>query len=127
MLDPYSPDAMTRYLTPFDEAFARFPQRIVRGQFHDSFEDYGAGWTPKLAEEFQRMHGYDIQAFAGELLGGKATDPDTLARVKSDYRETLARLHLDYLDAWVKWSHAHGFIARNQSHGAPANILDLYA
>ena len=52
--------------------------------------------------------------------------PDTLARVKSDYRETLARLHLEYLDAWVKWSHAHGFVARNQSHGAPANILDLY-
>ena len=72
------------------------------------------------------MHGYDIQAFAGELLGGKATDPDTLARVKSDYRETLARLHFEYLDAWVKWSHAHGFVARNQSHGAPANILDLY-
>ena len=30
------------------------------------------------------------------------------------------------LDTWVQWSHAHGFIARNQSHGAPANLLDLY-
>src|ERR1051325_10044243 len=28
---------------------------------------------------------------------------------------------------WVEWSHAHGFIVRNQSHGAPGNILDLYA
>ncbi len=72
------------------------------------------------------MHGYDIQAFGPELLGVKPTDPDTLARVKSDYRETIARLHLEYLDTWVQWSHAHGFIARNQSHGAPANLLDLY-
>ena len=38
----------------------------------------------------------------------------------------IASLHFEYLDTWVKWSHAHGFIARNQSHGAPANILDLY-
>ena len=52
--------------------------------------------------------------------------PIPSARVKSDYRETLARLHLEYLDTWVQWSHAHGFIARNQSHGAPANLLDLY-
>jgi hypothetical protein len=126
VLDPYSADAITRYLAPFTSAFARFPERLVRGQFHDSFEYYGAGWTPKLADEFQRMHGYDIQDFAGELLGGKPADPDTLARVKSDYRETIARLHFAYLDTWVKWSHAHGFVARNQSHGAPANILDLY-
>ena len=26
----------------------------------------------------------------------------------------------------MTWSHAHGFMARNQSHGAPANLLDLY-
>ena len=74
----------------------------MRGQFHDSFEYYGAGMDAERCPDlFQRMHGYDIQSFAGELLGGKPTDPDTLARVKSDYRETLARLHLEYLDAWV--------------------------
>ena len=54
-------------------------------------------------------------------------DRDTLGRIKSDYRETLAQLHLDYLRAWVKWSHDHGYIVRNQSHGAPGNLLDLYA
>ena len=52
---------------------------------------------------------------------------DTLQRIKSDYRETLAKLHLDYLHTWVEWSHARGFLVRNQSHGAPGNLLDLYA
>ena len=28
---------------------------------------------------------------------------------------------------WVAWAHAQGFIARNQAHGAPGNLLDLYA
>jgi alpha-L-rhamnosidase len=126
VLDPLSADALTRYLAPFTRAFARFPPGLVRAQFHDSFEYFGAGWTPKLTEAFRRMHGYDIQRFAGELLGGKAADPETLARVKSDYRETVATLHREYLDTWVRWSRAQGFITRNQSHGAPANILDLY-
>ena len=72
VLDPYSPAAMERYLAPFTKAFAAFPRGLVRGQFHDSFEYYGAGWTPRLPDAFQRMHGYDIQAFAAELLGGKA-------------------------------------------------------
>jgi hypothetical protein len=126
VLDPYSPDALHRYLARFTNAFAAVPRGLVRGQFHDSFEYYEAGWTPALPEVFQRMHGYDLQSFAAELLGGKPADTDTLARVKSDYRETLAALHLQYLDAWVTWSHQQGFITRNQSHGAPANLLDLY-
>jgi hypothetical protein len=126
VLDPFSAEAVNRYLVPFTNAFARFPRGLVRGQFHDSFEYYEAGWTARLPEVFRRKHGYDIQSFAAELLGGKPTDAETLGRVKSDYRETLAELHREYLGAWVKWSHEHGFIARNQSHGAPANILDLY-
>ena len=133
VLDPYSPDALSRYLSKFDTAFANFPRGLVRSQFHDSFEYYGANWTAKLPEVFREMHGYDIQEFAAALLAkpGDATlanlSADTLGRVKSDYRETLARLHLDYLRAWVKWSHDHGFLVRNQSHGAPGNLLDLYA
>ena len=126
VLDPYSPEALGRYLDPFTRAFAALPRGLVRGQFHDSFEYYEAGWTPALPATFQRMHGYDLQTFAAALLGKTPIDPDTLARVKSDYRETLAHLHLQYLGAWTDWSHQHGFLTRNQSHGAPANLLDLY-
>ncbi len=127
VVDPYSPDALRRYLAPFDQAFANFPRGLVRSQFHDSFEYYGATWTPKFAETFRAMHGYDVQEHAAELMGQKSADADTLARLKCDYRDTLAQLHWDYLRTWVEWSHAHGFLVRNQSHGAPGNLLDLYA
>ncbi len=127
VLDPYSTEALKRYLQPFDRAFRDFPSGLVRGQFHDSFEYYSAGWTPTLPQVFRQMHGYDLQDFAGELMDQKATAPDTLARLKNDYRETLAKLHLDYLRTWVDWSHARGWVVRNQSHGAPGNLLDLYA
>jgi hypothetical protein len=127
VIDPFSTDAVNAYLAPFSKAFSGFPQGLVRGQFHDSFEYYDASWTPKFAAVFKEMHGYDIQEHAAELMGQKKVDPDTLARLKSDYRDTLARLHLDYLHSWVQWSHQRGFVVRNQSHGAPGNLLDLYA
>jgi alpha-L-rhamnosidase len=126
VLDPYSTAAIEHYLAPFSKAFANLPAGTVRAQFHDSFEYYESSWTPRFAEVFQQMHGYDVDAHAAEILGATPTDAATLGRLKSDYRETLARLHLEYLTGWLHWSHEHGFIVRNQSHGAPANLLDLY-
>jgi hypothetical protein len=131
VLDPYSTAALDRYLRPFSKAFAGLPReapldRGVRSQFHDSFEYYNASWTPGLPDLFLKMHGYDIQAFAAQLAGEQPLDDDTLGRVKGDYRRTLAQLHLDYVKAWVNWSHEEGFKARNQAHGAPGNLLDLY-
>ena len=132
VVDPYSTEALQRYLAPIGEGLAKIPRGLIRGQFHDSFEYYGASWTEKLPEVFRSMHGYDIQAYAAALLARTPAevttiDRDTLGRIKSDYRETLAQLHLDYLRAWVKWSHDRGYLVRNQSHGAPGNLLDLYA
>jgi hypothetical protein len=126
VLDPYSPAALGRYLRPFSTAFAGLPRASLRAQFHDSFEYYNASWTPVLPAVFQQMNGYDIQSFAARLGGEIPTDDDTLGRVKGDYRRTLARLHLEYVAAWVDWAHTEGFKARNQAHGAPGNLLDLY-
>lgn len=126
VVDPYSTAALERYLAPIGQAFEGFPRGLIRSQFHDSFEYYNSEWTPGLLAAFQQMHGYDLNTHAAELMGQKQTDPDTLGRIRSDYRETIAKLHLDYLRTWVKWSHDRGFQVRNQSHGAPANLLDLY-
>lgn len=120
VLNPYSTDALRQYLRSFDH----LPDGIVRCQFHDSFE-YAGNWTDQLPARFRQLHGYDLHDRVAELAG--QGDPDTVARVKSDYRQTLAQLHLEYLQAWVSWCHAHGFLARNQAHGAPGNLLDLYA
>ncbi|MFZ5494675.1 MAG: glycosyl hydrolase [Verrucomicrobiota bacterium] len=126
VLDPYSTAALDRYLAPFTQAFAGFPAGLLRAQFHDSFEYYNAAWTPALEQKFRAMHGYDLQDHAAALLANEPADPATTARLKADYRATLAQLHLDYLRTWAGWSHAHGWLVRNQSHGAPANLLDLY-
>lgn len=128
VLDPFSPKALDHYLARFDTAFEGFPEGLLRAQFHDSFEYYGANVTDALPEVFAEMHGYRIEPYAAALLDEEPDlDADQLARIKHDYRETLDRLHQGYLRAWTRWAHTHGWKTRNQSHGAPANLLDLYA
>jgi len=127
VLDPYSADALASYLRRFTAALAPLPRGAVHAQFHDSFEYYEASWSPQLPAKFRELNGYDIQSFAGEIGGEKPLDADTLGRIKGDYRRTLAALHLDYVNNWVTWAHAQGSLARNQAHGAPGNLLDLYA
>lgn len=126
VIDPYSPAALSRYLAPFSKAFVDFPRDLVRGQFHDSFEYYGAEWTGELSATFAALHGYSLNDYAAELLGEAPANPEMLGRLKSDYRATLSQLHLSYLETWRDWSHTRGWLVRNQSHGAPANLLDLY-
>jgi hypothetical protein len=122
VLDPYSPDAMGRYLAAFDAAFAKYDAPRPRAQFHDSFEYFGANWTANFPAEFEKRRGYPLPLAA---LAGEG-DADTVARVKCDYRETLADLHLAYMDRWEQWTRGRGSVARNQGHGAPCNLLDLY-
>lgn len=125
VLDPFSATAMTKYLSAFDDAFAKSSAPVPRAHFHDSFEYYGAEWTSSFLANFKSARGYDLRdqlpAFTG--IG----DADTVARVRSDYRETLDELHCAYLQRWHDWAKEHGSLTRNQAHGSPGNLLDHYA
>jgi hypothetical protein len=127
VLDPYSTAALDAYLEKFTPVLEHVRGGDLRAQFHDSFEYYDASWSPALPAKFREMHGYDIQDHAAELAGARPMDADALGRLKGDYRRTLAALHLAYVQRWVDWSHGLGFAARNQAHGAPGGLLDLYA
>jgi alpha-L-rhamnosidase len=122
--DPFSTQAMEVHTARFDQAFSQGAP-APRAMFHDSYEYYGATWTPQLLDVFKARRGYDLRSELPSLFGeGNA---DRVARVKDDYRQTMAELHRDYIDRWTRWSHTHGSFAREQAHGAPANIEDVYA
>ncbi len=122
-INPFSERSVSHFLRHFGEKLDRLPG--VRAQFHDSFE-YDGNWQPEFLQEFATRRGYRLQDHLPALSGDGPLE--TVERVKSDYRETLADLVLDNLvKPWVAWAHDHGQLARNQSHGSPANWLDLYA
>ncbi|MDX1937588.1 MAG: glycosyl hydrolase [Flavihumibacter sp.] len=129
-IDHFNTPALKNYLSKFDEAFAGKNINSLRSFFNDSYEvDDARGqsnWTPELFEEFKKRRGYDLK---NELPALFATDnSDRSKRVLYDYRETMSDLILEkFTQPWHEWAKAKGKLIRNQSHGSPANILDLYA
>ena len=124
VIDHFDRQAVRHYLDRFDKAFAESGVAWPHTFFNDSYEVYGANWTPTLFDEFQKRRGYDLRQHLPELLG-KVDDGN---KVLADYRETLSDLLLEnFTMQWVDWAHSHGVLVRNQAHGSPANLLDLYA
>jgi hypothetical protein len=124
-LDHLSAAALPVYLHRFDTAFKQRTPGI-RSFYNDSYEVYNADWTPEFLAAFAQRRGYDLGKYLREL----ASDSNTtlIARVKSDYRETMSELLLDnFTRPWTQWAHGYNSLSKNQAHGSPGNLLDLYA
>jgi hypothetical protein len=126
IIDPFSRKALGNYLQKFDSAFASYQGRMPRAHYHDSYEYGPTTWTGDFFDQFERRRGYDLRNQLPALMC--QADEETIARVKYDYRETIADLHLEeYLMPWTEWAHENGSVTRNQAHGSPSNLLDTYA
>ncbi|MGO4877537.1 glycosyl hydrolase [Pedobacter psychrotolerans] len=124
-LDHLDRKSVDVYLKRFTEAFHHQPQGI-RSFFNDSYEVYGATWTPDFFSEFKKNRGYALEKHLKELAGKDSTD-ENIARLKSDYRETMDELLLNnFTKNWTNWAHGLKSMTKNQSHGSPGNLLDLY-
>jgi hypothetical protein len=130
VIDHFDGRALDDYLKRFDEAFAGRDIGGLRGFFNDSYEvddaSGNADFTARIFDEFERRRGYDLRKQLPALFGRDEREENS--RVLCDYRETISDLLLEeFTEPWREWAHGHGAITRNQAHGSPANILDLYA
>lgn len=121
VIDHFDRTAVKHYLENLEKAFAATNTPYPHTFFNDSYEVYGADWTPTLLDEFKRRRGYALESKLDKLIDN---DPQTL----SDYRETLGDMLLEnFTEQWTAWAHSHGAKTRNQAHGSPANLIDVYA
>jgi hypothetical protein len=130
VIDHFSGKAVNDYLSHFDDAFRAYDISYLRAYFNDSYEvDDARGqadWTPDLFKEFNKRRAYDLKYNLPALF--QLDNPVKNARVLSDYRQTISDLILDkFTLGWTNWAHKQVKITRNQAHGSPGNILDLYA
>jgi len=127
VVNHYDSIAVRHYLDRFDRAFAGREWMMPNTFFNDSYEVYGSDWSDGLLDEFYSDHGYRLELCIAELLGDNGEN-ERRRKVLHDYRMTLGRiLEENFTRVWTAWAHSHGARIRNQSHGSPANILDLYA
>ena len=129
VIDHFSPKAIKDYLAHFDENAKGIDLNGLRAFFNDSYEvDDARGesdWTPLFFQEFNKRRGYDLRDYLPALFGNDSEEMNS--RVLCDYRETISDLLLDgFTKNWAAWAKSHGKKIRNQAHGSPANILDLY-
>jgi hypothetical protein len=130
VVDHFSAEATKKYLAHFDEAAKNIDVSGIRAFFNDSYEvddSYGmSDWTPDFFEKFIKRRGYDLRNFLPALFYDDSTEINN--RVHCDFQETLSDLLLeDFTRTWAAWAKQHHAQIRNQAHGSPANILDLYA
>jgi hypothetical protein len=130
VIDHFSDQAIHNYLGYFNNAFKGYNLKYLRGYFNDSYEvDDAKGqscWTPDFFTQFRARRGYDLKENLAALF--QKDDPEKNAGVLCDYRQTISDLMLDrFTREWTSWANKQGKINRNQAHGSPGNILDLYA
>jgi hypothetical protein len=125
MLNLFHEPAMENYLRVFSAAFDAYEGPLPRSMYHDSYE-YISNWSPDLFEQFARRRGYRLENELPALFNSDSSEH--AARVQCDFRETLSDMLVEEaLPRWVEWCHARGMLTRNQAHGSPGNLLDLYA
>lgn len=123
-LDHLSKTATNTYLARFTNAYKSTPPNI-RAYFNDSYEVYGADWSPSFFDEFLKDHQYDLRLHLRELTSKDKSE--AIGRIKSDYRETMSNMLLhNFTQNWTNWAHGLKSKTKNQSHGSPGNLLDLY-
>ncbi|MDO4163754.1 MAG: glycosyl hydrolase [Bacteroides sp.] len=127
VMNHFSARAVKTYLGRFENAFANSSAAYPHNFFNDSYEVYNADWSENLFDEFFAHRGYKLEEHLPEFLAEGERSEET-CRVVSDYRETLAELlQANFTRQWTEWAHSHNSKTRNQAHGSPGNLIDLYA
>jgi len=126
VMDHFSKKAVSNYFSRFEKAFAASNTAYPHNFFNDSYEVYGADWTEDFFEQFFAHRGYKLEEHLPAFLATERTDET--ARLIADYRETVSDLlQGNFTRQWTQWAHLHGSKTRNQAHGSPGNLIDLYA
>jgi hypothetical protein len=124
-LDHFSATALKDYLQKYDSSYGK-SARGVMAFYNDSYEVFNADWSPDFFDVFKEQRGYDLRYYLNFLVSDSISDK--IARIKSDYRETMSDMMLHHFSVpFNKWANGKGALSLNQAHGSPGNLLDMYA
>ncbi len=124
-IDVYSEWAGQAFLDSMAYRLRDIKDGDIRSFFHDSFEYTGNG-SEEILDAFLAYRKYDLRAHIPALMG--IGNEQEVIRVQADYRKTLSDMLLNhFIGPLTDWASERGSLNRNQAHGSPGNMLDLYA
>ena len=126
VLDHFDMKAFAKYSNNFVPLLkkAHSPLRAI---YNDSYEAYGSNYTPDLFPAFQRLNGYDLRKHF-DVLSKKKAESEEENQIFADYHRTMfTLLQRNFVLPFDHWVNSMGFTSRNQAHGSPGNLLDIYA
>lgn len=126
VLDHFDKTNVEHYLSKFDSVFSK--NNIgIRAFYNDSYEVYGADWTEHFFEKFEKRRGYSLEPFLS-IFENKKEYSEVEKQIYSDYQLTISELLLEeFTIPFNEFAKKYRKITRNESHGSPGNVLDLYA
>lgn len=125
VVDHFSKEALQNYLSRFDSAFNNGLNQL-RAIYMDSYEVFGANFTPNFMEAFKTDYGYNPINYLPFLFF--ASNTDTAKAFRQDYHQLIAKLLINNFGGTLRnWANGHGVGLRLQAHGSPTNLPDFYA
>jgi hypothetical protein len=85
--------------------------KVLHGVHVDSWEAAGQTWSPRFAEQFQGLRGYDLKPWLAVMTGVPVESADHTERVLLDVRRTINDLtQTEFFGAVADLAHARGCI-----------------
>jgi hypothetical protein len=124
VFDWYSPAAFDNLVAPLNKMLGQLGELRPRAVYCDSYEGR-AGTTPGFFAAFEKVNKYDVRPYMHQFL--KETGTPENIRLWHDYRQTMAQLHVEFVQRWTQWANKNGIATRYQYDGDPANPIDTCA
>ncbi len=125
-MDHFDKHALQGFCSVFDTTLMKVPMNRARALHCDSYEVYGANWTPDFFDKFKIRYGYDLRNHLNVLFD--SVQDVKSQRISCDVHEAIGQFLLhDFAEPWSQWCRSKGMISTYQAHGSPGNLLDLYA
>lgn len=80
-----------------------------------------------LFESFARRRGYKLEHFLPDFLSERPDRDYPVALSPIIAKLLPIAFQENFIRQWTDWAHKHGSRTRNQAHGSPGNLIDLYA
>lgn len=126
VLDHFDMKAFAKYSHTFAPLLKK-AHSPLRALYNDSYEAFGANYTPDLFPAFLRLNGYDLRKHF-DVLSKKKAESEEENQIFADYHRTISTLlQHNFVLPFDHWINSMGFTSRNQAHGSPGNLLDIYA